>query len=53
MKRRDFFKNGFLTTLGLGTLGTASPVFAEKYRARKGEAKNIIFLVSDGMSMAP
>ncbi|EKB50732.1 alkaline phosphatase [Cecembia lonarensis] len=48
MKRRDFFKNGLLTTLGLGALG-ASPALATTIK-RKGLAKNIIFLVSDGMS---
>jgi alkaline phosphatase len=48
MKRRDFFKNGLLTTLGLGALGT-TPALA--YRSKKETiAKNIIFLVSDGMS---
>lgn len=49
MKRRDFFKNGFLTTLGLGTIGSY-PVFANSPELPKGQAKNIIFLVSDGMS---
>jgi alkaline phosphatase len=49
MKRRDFFKNGFLTTLGLGTIGSY-PVFANDHKLAKGQAKNIIFLVSDGMS---
>lgn len=49
MKRREFFKNGFLTTLGLGTL-SSYPVFANGPELAKGQAKNIIFLVSDGMS---
>jgi alkaline phosphatase len=49
MKRRDFFKNGFLTTLGLGAIGSY-PVLANSSKMAKGEAKNIIFLVSDGMS---
>ncbi|MGY6744125.1 MAG: alkaline phosphatase [Cecembia sp.] len=48
MKRRDFFKNGLLTTLGLSAFG-ASPALASTVK-RKGLAKNIIFLVSDGMS---
>lgn len=49
MKRRDFFKNGFLTTLGLGAIGSY-PVLANGNELKKGQAKNIIFLVSDGMS---
>ena len=49
MKRRDFFKNGFLTTLGLGAIGSY-PVLANGTDLKKGRAKNIIFLVSDGMS---
>ncbi|WP_373520770.1 alkaline phosphatase [Aquiflexum sp.] len=49
MKRRDFFKNGFLTTLGLGAIGSY-PVMANSIEQKKGQAKNIIFLVSDGMS---
>ncbi|WP_373493931.1 alkaline phosphatase [Aquiflexum sp.] len=49
MKRRDFFKNGFLTTLGLGAIGSY-PVLANGTELKKGQAKNIIFLVSDGMS---
>ena len=48
MKRRDFFKNGFLTTLGLGVFGSY-PALAANPRTT-GIAKNIIFLVSDGMS---
>lgn len=49
MKRRDFFKNGFLTTIGLGAIGSY-PVLANGNELKKGQAKNIIFLVSDGMS---
>lgn len=48
MKRRDFFKNGLLTTLGLGAFGSY-PALAANHR-KTGIAKNIIFLVSDGMS---
>ncbi len=48
MKRRDFFRNSFLTTLGLGALSTV-PVLGQTSKAT-GKAKNIIFLVSDGMS---
>ncbi|EOZ95517.1 Alkaline phosphatase [Indibacter alkaliphilus LW1] len=49
MKRRDFFKNGLLTTLGLGVMGSR-PVLAKPSMYRGEKAKNIIFLVSDGMS---
>ncbi|MFD2202975.1 alkaline phosphatase [Shivajiella indica] len=48
MKRRDFFKNGLLTSLGLGALGSI-PVLTSAASSKK-KAKNIIFLVSDGMS---
>ncbi len=48
MKRRDFFRNGALTTLGLGAF-SAIPGFANGKKDDK-IAKNIIFLVSDGMS---
>ncbi|RZS98057.1 alkaline phosphatase [Cecembia calidifontis] len=48
MKRRDFFKNGLLTTLGLGAFGSY-PALAT-HQKNIGVAKNIIFLVSDGMS---
>ncbi len=47
MKRRDFFKNGLLTTVGLSVLGSR-PILANSHKSEK--AKNIIFLVSDGMS---
>ncbi len=49
MKRRDFFKNSALATMGMGLV---SPVNGASYDLRKQEAraKNIIFLVSDGMS---
>jgi alkaline phosphatase len=49
MKRRDFFKNGILTTIGLGAFASI-PTIAATPKARIGQAKNIIFLVSDGMS---
>lgn len=50
MKRRDFFKKGALASLGLG-LVTTNNVFAGKNKKNKNAiAKNIIFLVSDGMS---
>lgn len=49
--RRDFLKTGALTSLlaGAGGLnGCAAPV--EKARAWRGKARNVIFMVSDGMS---
>lgn len=55
MKRRDFFKNGSLTAAGIAV----SPLLFANDRNQQaalydalenGEAKNIIFLVSDGMS---
>jgi alkaline phosphatase len=49
MKRRDFFKNGILTTIGLGAL-SSFPSLASSPKSKSGQAKNIIFLVSDGMS---
>lgn len=50
MKRRDFFKKGAIVTLGAGLI-TPGDVFASKGRKNKNvKAKNIIFLVSDGMS---
>lgn len=49
MKRRDFFKNGILTTIGLGAL-SSFPALANSRKVNLGQAKNIIFLVSDGMS---
>ncbi|MCC5931502.1 MAG: alkaline phosphatase [Cyclobacteriaceae bacterium] len=51
MKRRDFFRNGVLTSVGLGMtpaiLGGCNA--GDKVSSPK-TAKNIIFLVSDGMS---
>lgn len=49
MNRRDFFKNGVFTTIGLGALSSFSS-FTSISNPRLGQAKNIIFLVSDGMS---
>jgi alkaline phosphatase len=48
MKRRDFFKNGLLTSLGLGAMASFPAVASSTVSKKK--AKNIIFLVSDGMS---
>lgn len=50
MKRRDLFKKGALTFLG-GTLLSPVNVLAEIAQTSKGKkARNIIFMVSDGMS---
>lgn len=54
MKRRDFFKNTSLTALGAAFLSPVDLLAFNKARKAEGEgktAKNIIFLVSDGMSM--
>ncbi|QCR21614.1 alkaline phosphatase [Pontibacter sp. SGAir0037] len=53
MKRRDILRNGLLTTLGF-TLAPGFKSLAEtagKKRPAAGKSKNIILLVSDGMSM--
>lgn len=49
MKRRDFFRNGSLAFLGT-TLLSPWDAIASASKPQKGQAKNIIFLVSDGMS---
>lgn len=51
MKRRDFFRNGSLLTAGsmvINPFDTRANAIKEEYKHKK--AKNIIFLVSDGMS---
>lgn len=54
MKRRDFFRNTALTAAGaalvspLQAISTPSNIFRGQYAGKK--AKNIIFMVSDGMS---
>lgn len=50
MKRREFFRKGALSTIGLGALGTGFQAFGKTDFRKTGLAKNIIFLVSDGMS---
>lgn len=51
MKRRDLFKGSALAFLG-STLLSPTETLAEITKAKKGkEAKNIIFMVSDGMSI--
>ncbi len=52
MKRRDFFKNSLLATAGLGLTSSAN-IVANVRPSKDFEiktAKNIIFMVSDGMS---
>jgi alkaline phosphatase len=54
MKRRDFFKGGSAALLGAAILSPGSVIaaVADAKASKKGKiAKNIIFLVSDGMSM--
>ena len=53
MNRRKFFKNGSLAAIGAAVVNpfqtVANPIIAEN-ESRHRKAKNIIFLVSDGMS---
>ncbi len=52
MKRRDFLRNGSLATLGgliLTPFGVKANIIEEEFKGKK--AKNIIFMVSDGMSV--
>lgn len=48
--RRDFLKTGALTSLFAGTAITGCNITPTNGSRWKGEAKNIIFMVSDGMS---
>jgi alkaline phosphatase len=51
MRRSDFFKHGFLAGLGV-SLVPSLPALAGPISVKNpGKAKNIIFLVSDGMSI--
>lgn len=53
MIRRDFFKNGTLAILGgsiLSPLNSIAQVFTSAEEKVIGNAKNVIFMVSDGMS---
>lgn len=53
MKRRDFFRNGTLTALGLSFINPFTTVNATNVNSnfKNKKAKNIILLVSDGMSI--
>ncbi len=54
MKRRDFFRNGALTVIGSAIINpfsaAASIITPPSNLPKAGKAKNIIFMVSDGMS---
>lgn len=52
MNRRKFFKNGALATAGIGLLGACNQTdqITQISESSGKKAKNIIFLVSDGMS---
>ena len=52
MNRRKFFKNGALATAGVGLLGACNQAeqITRLEQTSNKKAKNIIFLVSDGMS---
>jgi alkaline phosphatase len=54
MKRRDFFRNSAITVLGSAIINpfsaAASIITPQANLAKAGKAKNIIFMVSDGMS---
>ena len=50
MKRRDFFSNGSLALLGTSLISPLSAAANEMQSRKEKTAKNIIFLVSDGMS---
>ncbi|ODS81722.1 MAG: alkaline phosphatase [Cytophagaceae bacterium SCN 52-12] len=49
MKRRDFFRNSSLAFIGTSLLPGGSALYTQKPSKGK-KAKNIIFIVSDGMS---
>lgn len=49
MKRRDFFRNGSLAFIGTSLLTGGSSMHAQQLSKGK-KARNIIFIVSDGMS---
>ena len=49
--RRDFLKTGALSSMMLGSGALLKGCSSENGKAQPGDAKNIIFLVSDGMSI--
>ncbi len=50
MKRREFFSKSMLASIGFGVLNPTLGLSKPPVRAFRKQAKNIIFLVSDGMS---
>lgn len=50
MKRRDFFRKGAIASAGVGFLAGCNNIVIAEVEESKKKAKNIIFLVSDGMS---
>lgn len=50
LTRREFLKSGALSSLALGTGVLGHQSIPNKSLSKNGDAKNIIFLVSDGMS---
>ncbi len=50
MKRRDFFRHGFIAGLGVGLMPALPACTTPAGMKNPGGAKNIIFMVSDGMS---
>lgn len=51
ISRLDFIKTGLLSTAGIGLgFNTLKAGTSDKKQSEKGAAKNVIFLVSDGMS---
>jgi alkaline phosphatase len=53
MKRREFFRNGSIAAVGatiLNPFSALANIAAPYAEADKGKAKNVIFMVSDGMS---
>ncbi len=51
MRRSDFFKHGFLAGLGVGLIPALPACTTPISIKNPGRTKNIIFLVSDGMSV--
>lgn len=50
MKRREFFRKGMFASLGATALGTGATFASNSVTPFRKVAKNVIFLVSDGMS---
>lgn len=50
MKRRDFFQNGSMTLFGTALINTNAIWHTDDNKSKAKKARNIIFMVSDGMS---